>query len=116
MTDQSRFKTSMSLDKEISPLIYQPFPSIDFLVHRHTRESGYPEVFEFPGFRVALAIASLPGMTHKLFNEFGGHHTSLAATWEISGYPDSYGPTAARSLCKYPLGADTSSGRPGSLL
>jgi len=30
---------------------------------RHTRESGYPEVFDFPGFRVALAIASLPGMT-----------------------------------------------------
>jgi|SRR5215510_3929048 hypothetical protein len=32
---------------------------------RHTRESGYPEALSFPGFRVALAIASLPGMTPK---------------------------------------------------
>ena len=38
--------------------------------HRHTRESGYPEVFDFPEFRVALAIASLRGMTPKLFNGF----------------------------------------------
>ncbi|HEY6366395.1 MAG TPA: hypothetical protein VI585_16540, partial [Candidatus Binatia bacterium] len=38
---------------------------------RHTRESGYPEVFDFPGFRVALAIASLPGMTTELFKDFG---------------------------------------------
>ena len=30
---------------------------------RHCRESGNPDLFEFPGFRVALAIASLPGMT-----------------------------------------------------
>jgi len=34
--------------------------------HRHTRESGYPEVFDFPGFRVTLAIASLPGMTPRI--------------------------------------------------
>ena len=40
--------------------------------HRHTREGGYP-VFDFPGFRVALAIASLPGMTPKLFNGFREH-------------------------------------------
>jgi len=43
-------------------------------------------VFEISGFRVALppgadqpeaeAIASLPGMTPKLFNGFGKHHTS----------------------------------------
>jgi hypothetical protein len=46
--------------------------------HRHTRESGYPEVFDFPGFRVALAIASLPGMTLKLFNGFQEHYTGLA--------------------------------------
>jgi len=26
-------------------------------------KTGQPEVFETPGFRVALAIASLPGMT-----------------------------------------------------
>ena len=31
--------------------------------------------FDFPGFRVALAIASLPGMTPKLFNGFRGHDT-----------------------------------------
>jgi hypothetical protein len=43
---------------------------------RHARESGHPEVFEIPGFRVALAIASLPGMTLKLFNGFRKHHTS----------------------------------------
>jgi hypothetical protein len=36
---------------------------------------GHPEVFEIPGFRVALAIASLPGMTLKLFNGFRKHHT-----------------------------------------
>jgi hypothetical protein len=47
--------------------------------HRHTRESGYPEVFDFPGFRVALAIASLPGMTPKLFNGFPEHHNSVGA-------------------------------------
>src|SRR6266545_8405996 len=34
----------------------------------HTRESGFPEVFSFSGFRVALAIASLPGMTADMFN------------------------------------------------
>ena len=38
--------------------------------YRHTRESAYPEVFEIPGFRVALATASLPGMTPQLFNGF----------------------------------------------
>ena len=42
----------------------------------HARQSGYPEVFDFPGFRVALAIASLPGMTPELFNGFREHHTS----------------------------------------
>jgi hypothetical protein len=50
-----------------------------------TRESGYPEAFDFPGFRVALAIpvvspverASLPGMTIKLCDELATHHTSV---------------------------------------
>jgi hypothetical protein len=32
---------------------------------RHSRENGNPEVFEIAGFRVALAIASLPGMTRE---------------------------------------------------
>jgi hypothetical protein len=34
---------------------------------RHCRESGNPDFFEFPGFRVALAIASLPGMVIELY-------------------------------------------------
>ena len=33
---------------------------------RHTGEGRYLEGFEVPGFRVALAIASLPGMTFEL--------------------------------------------------
>ena len=33
--------------------------------------------FEIPGFRVVLAMASLPGMTIKLFNRFRKHHTGL---------------------------------------
>ena len=36
---------------------------------RYTGESRYPDVFEIPGFRVALAIASLPGMTIDLCNK-----------------------------------------------
>jgi hypothetical protein len=43
--------------------------------YRHARESGHPEVFEIPGFRLALAIASLAGMTSELFNGFRKHHT-----------------------------------------
>ena len=35
------------------------------------------KVFDFPGFRVALAIASLPGMTFELSNELLAHHNSL---------------------------------------
>jgi hypothetical protein len=52
---------------------------------RHSRESGNPGGFEFPGFRVALppeadqhkaeAVASLPGMTIELCNELQKHHT-----------------------------------------
>jgi hypothetical protein len=30
---------------------------------RHSRESGNPELLKKPGFRLALAIASLAGMT-----------------------------------------------------
>jgi len=33
--------------------------------HSHTRESGYPEVFDFLDSWLALAIASLAGMTEK---------------------------------------------------
>jgi hypothetical protein len=39
---------------------------------RHAREKGHPEAFDFPGFRVALAIASLPGMTSELCRELQG--------------------------------------------
>src|SRR5262245_3185321 len=54
---------------------------------RPSRESGNPEVFEFPGFRVALAIpvvspverASLPGMTIELFNELQKHRSRDAS-------------------------------------
>jgi len=35
---------------------------------------GNPEAFDFPGFRVALAIASLPGMTIELCNELQKHY------------------------------------------
>jgi hypothetical protein len=38
-------------------------------LRRHSRENVNPEAFEMPGFRVALAIASLPGMTIKLRRE-----------------------------------------------
>ena len=38
-------------------------------LRRHSRESGNPEVFEIPGFRLALAIASMAGMTLEIFNE-----------------------------------------------
>src|SRR5215510_13348673 len=58
-----------SRSKPVSPNESSP-SSRSASAHRHTRESGYPEVFEFLGFRVALAIASLPGMTPILFNEF----------------------------------------------
>ena len=34
-------------------------------LRRHARERGQPEAFDFPGFRVALAIASLPGTTFE---------------------------------------------------
>ena len=42
----------------------------------HSRGSGNPELSEIPGFRVSLAIASSPGMTVDLCNEFQRHHTS----------------------------------------
>jgi hypothetical protein len=40
-----------------------------------TAKARHPEVFEIPGFRVALAIASLPGMTFELRCEFLGGNT-----------------------------------------
>ena len=43
---------------------------------RHYRESGNPVFLVFPGFRLALAIASLAGMTANFCCEFRRHHTS----------------------------------------
>jgi len=36
---------------------------------RLSRESGNPGPFKFPGFRLALAVASSAGMTTRLFSE-----------------------------------------------
>ena len=50
-----------------------------FTPSRHTGGSRRPEAVEIPGFRVALAIASLPGMTSELFREFLSHHTRVSS-------------------------------------
>ena len=47
-----------------------------FTPNRHTGGGRYPDAFKIPGFRVALAIASLPGMTIELYCEFLSHHTT----------------------------------------
>jgi hypothetical protein len=50
--------------------------------YRHTRQSGYPEVFDLSAFRVALAIASLPGMTRGLFDGLQLQDTSSVQVCE----------------------------------
>lgn len=45
-------------------------------VPRHSRESGKPDLFEFPGFRLLLAIASSAGMTLNEVTSLG--NTTLA--------------------------------------
>jgi hypothetical protein len=54
-------------------------PAKGFLdrLYRHARESGHPEGFEIPGFRLALAVASLAGMTVELFNGFWNPERAL---------------------------------------
>ena len=47
-----------------------------YVVSRHTGEGRYPEGFEIPGFRVALAIASLPGMTISFCRKLQFHKIS----------------------------------------
>jgi hypothetical protein len=42
-------------------------------------EAGIQKSFAIPGFRLALAIARLAGMTFELFNELKKHHASLAS-------------------------------------
>jgi hypothetical protein len=42
-------------------------------LNRHFRESGNPELLGIPGFRLALAIASLAGMTFKKLPKFKRH-------------------------------------------
>ena len=49
---------------------------------RHTRGSGHPDVFAIPGFRLALAIASLAGMTFDLLNELGDGDTTPDIYWQ----------------------------------
>jgi hypothetical protein len=53
--------TSLSFD---SSVVSQKFAKeVGGLPTRHARESGHPDAFDFPGFRVAPAIAGSPGMT-----------------------------------------------------
>ena len=49
-------------------------------LRRHTGESRYPEVFQIPGFRLALprTMIRLAGMTPELFSELQSQHTSSA--------------------------------------
>jgi hypothetical protein len=47
------------------------------LPQRRARESGHPGVFDFPGFRVALAIASLLEMTIELCNGLRRQHARV---------------------------------------
>jgi hypothetical protein len=44
---------------------------------RHSRESGNPEFFKSSEFRLALAIASLAGMTSELCDDFVRHDTGV---------------------------------------
>jgi hypothetical protein len=44
---------------------------------RYPNGEGIPEAFDFPGFRVALAIASLPEMTFESWRVFLGHCTGV---------------------------------------
>jgi hypothetical protein len=55
--------------------------------NRHTGGRRYPDALEIPGFRVALAIASLPGMTIELFREFLSHHTNTTVAQSIDRTP-----------------------------
>ena len=41
-------------------------------LYRHSRASGNPEILRFPGFRLALAIASLAGMTFEYLSNLRG--------------------------------------------
>jgi len=52
--------------------------------YRHAGENRHPEGIEIPGFRVALAIASLPGMTIDLCNELRSQDTSLMVIYFLT--------------------------------
>ena len=54
-----------------------------FGFYRHAGENRHPEVFEIPGFQVALATASLPGMTIELCKELLRHHLGWQIKYEI---------------------------------
>ncbi len=72
--------SSVLNDPVASSVLELKFANKSARPQRHTRESGYLVGAGFnpaltSGFRVALGIASLPGMTPKLFNGFWEHHT-----------------------------------------
>src|SRR3990172_4314443 len=52
---------------------------------RHSRASGNPAVLRSPGFRLALAIASLAGMTPELFNGLRKHRTIFSLLFPQPG-------------------------------
>ena len=77
----------------------------------HTGEGRYPDVFEFPGFRVALAIASLPGMTFELCCELqcqdtSCSHNTQAEDWFLitlfADYPARQSRALFRLICSSP--------------
>ncbi len=68
----------------------------------HSRASGNPDVFVFPGFRLSRAVARSAGMTVELVNEFRKHHTNsvskrLALRGE-TGYPVIGGPIQVHGI------------------
>jgi hypothetical protein len=49
-------------------------------LNRHFRESGNPELLGIPGFRLALAVASLAGMTFNKLPKFKRHYPSTTVS------------------------------------
>src|SRR5438046_7451627 len=94
-TEEIMGQSSFKLIKESSEIHNHRVVPYTPLVRCHTGERRYPEVFEISGFRVALAIASLPGMTIELCNQPVRHHTILAYLLSSQFNP--------RHLCQGPL-------------
>jgi hypothetical protein len=76
------------------------------------REGGNPDLFQIPGFRVALADASLPGMTVKCDSSLERRSLSTEDTRLSQGFgvPDKYifflepGVRQCHSICQALLG------------